>query len=102
MPMIKGRELSKEVLKCYKFRDSIPAEIRRMIEENFENALDFLASDKPWLSESENQRHRAIYLELRMLFVRCFGVRGRFGIALHIGSRNLLPIGITIVALLSL
>ena len=62
--MIKGRELSKEVLKCYKFRDRIPAEIQRMIEENFENALDFLASDKPWLSESENQRHRAIYLEL--------------------------------------
>ena len=64
MPIVKGGELSKEVLKAYKFRDSISVEIRRMIEENFENALDFLASHKPWLSESENQRHRAIYLEL--------------------------------------
>lgn len=64
MPIIKGGELAKQVLSRYKFRDSIPTDIRRMIEENFENALDFLASDKPWLSESENERHRAIYLEL--------------------------------------
>lgn len=64
MPLVKRGELSNEVLKSYKLRDSIPVEIRRMIEENFENALDFLASHKPWLSESENQRHRAIYLDL--------------------------------------
>ena len=64
MPLLKNGELSKEVLKLYKFKDTIPANVRRMIEEDFENALDFLASHKPWLPESENQRHRAIYLDL--------------------------------------
>jgi hypothetical protein len=61
MPTIKGREFSQEVLKRYDNKDAIPAEIRRMLEENFESALSFLASDNPWLSRSENQRRRVIY-----------------------------------------
>jgi len=34
------------------------------IKGNFEKALTFLASAKPWVSEAENLRHRALYLEL--------------------------------------
>jgi hypothetical protein len=72
MPIIKGGQFSQEVLKRYEVKDAIPAEIRRMLEENFESALSFLASDKPWLSESENQRHRAIYLCLTNAIRRVF------------------------------
>ena len=77
MPIIKGGELSKEVLTRYKYKDAIPAEIRLMIEENFESALSFLASEKPWLSESENQRHRAIYLELTYVIRAVFCLKSK-------------------------
>jgi hypothetical protein len=72
MPIIKGAELSKEVLKRCQIKDAIPAEIQRMIEDNFESALSFLASDKPWFSESENQRHKTIYFELTEVIRRIF------------------------------
>lgn len=62
MPITK--ELSREVLEWYKLQNGIDLNIRNMIEEDFEKALTFLASDKPWLSETENLRHRALYLDL--------------------------------------
>jgi hypothetical protein len=57
-------ELGRAALGLYKLKDSISPEIRRLIEEDFENALVFLASDKPWLPESENLRHKALFLDL--------------------------------------
>ena len=72
MPIIKDGEFSQEVLKRYEVKDVIPAEIRCILEENFESALSYLASDKPWLSESENQRHRSIYLNLTESIRRVF------------------------------
>src|ERR1019366_7933616 len=77
MPTIKGREFSQEVLKRYDVKDAIPAEIRCMLEENFESALSFLASDKPWLSESENQRQRVIYLNLTNVIRRMFWLKSK-------------------------
>jgi len=62
MPLTK--DLSAEVLECYRQADTIPPEIRTMIEEDFEKALTFLAQDKPWLREPENLRHKALYLDL--------------------------------------
>ncbi len=57
-------ELSKEVLERYKHKEAITPDVRCMIEEDFEKALTFLAQDKPWLPESENLRHKALYLDL--------------------------------------
>src|ERR1039457_3019690 len=62
MPLVK--ELSAQVLDSYKHKDSIAPDVRRMMEEDFEKALTFLAQDKPWLPEPENLRHKALYLDL--------------------------------------
>ena len=62
MPVLK--ELSLLVLGRYKHTNSIPSDVRRMLEEDFEKALTFLAQDKPWLPETENLRHKALYLDL--------------------------------------
>ena len=62
MPVTK--ELSREILARYKSANDLPPEIRRMIEEDVEKALTFLAAEKPWLAETENLRHKVISLEL--------------------------------------
>lgn len=62
MPVTK--ELSQEILETYEFQEPISPEIRSMLQEDFEKALTFLVGDKPWLTESDNLRHKALYLEL--------------------------------------
>ena len=62
MPLTK--DLSKEVVDRYLHAGNISLEVRRMIEEDFEKALTFLTQDKPWLTEAENRRHKALYLDL--------------------------------------
>lgn len=62
MPLLK--ELSEQVLIRYNGADRISSNIRTMIEDNFEKALTFLASDNPWMAESDNLRHKALYLDL--------------------------------------
>ena len=49
MPLMKNGELSREVFRSYKFSASVPAEIKSMIDEDFEKGLGFLASNKSWL-----------------------------------------------------
>lgn len=61
MPLTK--DLSKE-LSDYQFAHPIPDQIKRMIEHDFESALAFLSQDKPWVGESENLRHKVIFLNL--------------------------------------
>lgn len=66
MPITK--ELAKQVIGRYKYRERIDPMILSMMEEDegqgFEKALTFLTQDKPWLPESENLRHKALYLDL--------------------------------------
>jgi hypothetical protein len=62
MPLVK--ELSAEVLNQYRFSKDIPRDVRHMIEDDFEKALTFLSQEKPWLPETENLRHKALYLDL--------------------------------------
>jgi hypothetical protein len=64
MEMPVTNELPKAVLNLYKHTAGISSEIRSLIEEDFEKALTFLATEKPWLGESENLRHRALFLDL--------------------------------------
>ena len=76
MPLLANRELSTEILR-YKFKEPIPAKIQNMVLENLENALNFLASDKPWLSEPENQQHKVLYRELTYAVCAVFWVKDR-------------------------
>jgi hypothetical protein len=62
MPLVK--ELSALVLKLYRRKDFIESDVRRMMEEDFEKTLTYLSQEKPWLHESENLRHKALYLDL--------------------------------------
>ena len=57
-------DLSREVLDRYKDVPAIPAEIRRMMEEDFEKALTFLSQKNPDLTEQESQHHLKLYREL--------------------------------------
>lgn len=62
MPLTK--DLSAEVLERYSEGDSMPTDIRDMIQEDFEKGLTFLAQEKPWLREAQNLRQRALFLDL--------------------------------------
>ena len=75
MPLTK--DLSKEVVEHYSRADTISPDVRRMIEEDFEKALTFLAQNKPWLPESENLRHKALYLDLTYVIRGIFHERFR-------------------------
>jgi len=56
-------DLSKEVVDRYKHAGSIPAEVGRMIEEDFEKALTFLSQQNPDLTEEKNLRKKELYLD---------------------------------------
>jgi hypothetical protein len=75
------RDLSLTILKH--LRTPIEKPIRTMIEEDFEKALTFLSQGKPWLSEAENLRHKALFLDLgnaiRAVFTECAADPGLIG-----------------------
>ena len=58
-----GKSLSEEILTA-SFTPPIPDPIRKMIGEDLEKALAFLAQDQPWMTKSQNERHKAIFLSL--------------------------------------
>jgi hypothetical protein len=58
------QDLSRLVLERYLHVASLPPDIRHMIDEDFEKALTYLSQDKPWVSETDHLRHRALYLDL--------------------------------------
>src|SRR6266496_2205854 len=65
MPITK--ELARQVVARYKYKDRIdPMILSMMVEDEgqgFEKALTFLTQNSPWLPESENLRHKALYLD---------------------------------------
>jgi hypothetical protein len=44
-------------------KDLVPPEVMQMMDENFAHALSYLEQAKPWLTEADNLRHRALFLE---------------------------------------
>lgn len=42
----------------------IPPEVRAMMRENFAHALSYLEQAKPWVTEADNLRHRALFLDI--------------------------------------
>jgi hypothetical protein len=71
MPLLP--DLSTRVLERYRDAASIPPYVRELLRSNFEEALSFLISPKPWLRESEILRHRALYLELTQVVAVVLG-----------------------------
>lgn len=41
----------------------VPPEVANMMRENFAHALSYLEQAKPWITEADNLRHRALFLE---------------------------------------
>ena len=48
----------------------IPDEVRSMMTENFAHALSYLEQAKPWVTEADNLRHRALFLEISNAIAR--------------------------------
>ncbi len=61
MPLLQG--LAKRVLAGDGRRRAIAPEVVGMMRDNFAHALSYLEQAKPWLTEAENLRHRALFLE---------------------------------------
>lgn len=61
MPLLP--DLARGVLDGYGRRDYVEPEVQALMEENFAHALSYLEHPKPWLSEADNLRHRALFLD---------------------------------------
>lgn len=61
MPLLQG--LAKRVLANDRRRRTVPPEVVAMMQENFAHALSYLEQAKPWVTEADNLRHRALFLE---------------------------------------
>ena len=48
----------------------IPDEVGAIMQENFAHALSYLEQEKPWLTEADNLRHRALFLEFSSAIAR--------------------------------
>lgn len=48
----------------------IPEPVGAMMWENFAHALSYLEQEKPWVTEADNLRHRALFLEISNAMAR--------------------------------
>lgn len=56
-------------------RERIPEEVVAMMSDNFAHALSYLEQAKPWVTEADNLRHRALYLEISDAIARDLDAR---------------------------
>lgn len=68
MPLL--QDLAQRVLGAAGRRTRVPREVASMMRENFAHALSYLEQAKPWLTEADNLRHRALFLELSNAIAR--------------------------------
>lgn len=61
MPLLP--DLARGVLERYPRGNYVAPDVFALIEDNFAHALSYLEHPKPWLSEADNLRHRALFLE---------------------------------------
>src|SRR5688572_18361896 len=62
MPLL--QDLAARVRKAYRGAGRVPVEVAGMMTENFAHALSYLEQAKPWVTEAENLRHRALFLDI--------------------------------------
>jgi len=65
MPLL--QDLSDHLRRKWGDTDRVPSEVLEMMEDNFAHALSYLEQAKPWLTEADNLRHRALFLEFSSL-----------------------------------
>ncbi|ACB76397.1 SIR2 family protein [Opitutus terrae] len=69
MPLLQG--LADRVLQVLgESRVALPPEMEPMMTDNFAHALSYLEQAKPWVTESDNLRHRALFLEVSIAIAR--------------------------------
>lgn len=68
MPLL--QELGERVQAAVGRGREIPAPVTAMMAENFAHALSYLEQAKPWVTEADNLRHRALYLDLSNAIAR--------------------------------
>lgn len=68
MPLL--QDLAEHVLQQVGPDGKIPPELAAMMAENFAHALSYLEQAKPWITEANNLRHRALFLEISNAIAR--------------------------------
>lgn len=68
MPLL--QDLADRVLEALAPRARIPDAVAGMMRENFAHALSYLEQAKPWVTEADNLRHRALFLEISNAIAR--------------------------------
>lgn len=62
MPLL--QDLAHHVARELDADGRIPSEVGAMMQQNFAHALSYLEQAKPWVTEADNLRHRALFLEI--------------------------------------
>jgi len=68
MPLL--QDLASRVIRQRHSHLPIPVPVRVMLRDNFAHALSYLEQAKPWVSEADNLRDRALYLEFSNAIAR--------------------------------
>jgi hypothetical protein len=68
MPLLP--ELGPRLLENFHGPTRIPREVSAMMRTNFAHALSYLEQSKPWVTEADNLRHRALFLEFSTAIAR--------------------------------
>lgn len=61
MPLL--QDLARHIGRTFAETKRIPPEVSAIMDSNLAHALSYLEQAKPWLTESDNLRHRALFLE---------------------------------------
>jgi hypothetical protein len=68
MPLL--QELGKRVRGVLHREVRLPTAVAAMMDANFAHALSYLEQAKPWVTEADNLRHRALYLDISNAMAR--------------------------------
>jgi hypothetical protein len=68
MPLL--QDLADRIIDALGDSTVIPAEVKNMMTDNFAHALSYLEQAKPWVTEADNLRHRALFLDISNAIAR--------------------------------
>src|SRR5688572_27539239 len=68
MPLL--QDMADRVIESLGNSTRIPGVVEAMMRENFAHALSYLEQAKPWVTEADNLRHRALFLDFSNAIAR--------------------------------
>lgn len=68
MPLL--QDMALRVRRAIRDDGRVPREVAEMMQGNFAHALSYLEQAKPWVTEADNLRHRALFLEMSNAIAR--------------------------------